>query len=196
MALRVIGPTVGPSAPGGRSRAAAGGRGATRHTGVRVRPGRRALIVSTGKPGGRWTELARCKAPVSRRVLWRVLVDKTEHPERYNPRLKGAEVIDQDASMVLRRTYPGSGAPFVEWIRHASGTKRVEYRRNGETWRTAQAVVDTPEGPHLVYEVDDEQGDAGSAGIDAGHAARVLRELLKAARETQTEHRGGGNGAT
>ncbi len=131
---------------------------------------------------GTWHELARCHAPVDRRILWRALLDKTEHPERYNTTVHSAEVIDHTASVVVRRTYPGDGEPFVEWVQHEIRATRVETRRSGCGWRRAQALVDTPEGPCLVYEVDDAAEAAREAGIDARHAGNVLRQLIDAAR--------------
>ena len=130
---------------------------------------------------GRWKELARTPAPVDRRALWQTLVDKTEHPERYNESVHGAEVVDRNASVVVRRTFPGEGQPFVEWVEHEIRSARVETRRSGCNWRRAQMVVDTPEGPHLVYEVSDDAA-AETGGIDADHAQRVLEQLVDAAR--------------
>lgn len=93
-----------------------------------------------------WRELARCPAPVDRRAVWRTLIDKTEHPERYNEAVRGAELIDHTASVVVRRTYPDDGEPFVEWVAHAVRSTRVETRRSGCAWRRAQALVETPGG--------------------------------------------------
>ena len=128
-----------------------------------------------------WHELARVPVPVDRRTLWQALVDKTEHPERYNGALQRAEVIDADASTVVRRTFPGEGEPFVEWIRHEAHAGRVEYRRSGHAWRRAQAVVQTAEGLYLVYEVDDPEAAVEMGGIDARHASHVLAQLAAAA---------------
>jgi hypothetical protein len=134
---------------------------------------------------GSWHELARRPAPVDRRVLWQALIDKTEHPEHYNDGVRGAEVIDHGACVVVRRTYPDRGEPFVEWIEHEIRSVRVETRRSGCGWRRAQALVDTPEGPCLVYEVDDLEAAEEAGGITALHADRVLEQLLAAARGEQ-----------
>ncbi len=128
-----------------------------------------------------WHELARLPAPMSKRQLWRALVDKTEHPERYNEAVRGAKVLEAGASTVVRRTYPGEGEPFLEWIRHEAHTGRVEYRRSGFPWRRAQAVVETPEGCWLVYEVDDPEAAVRTSGVDARHAEHVLQQLVEAA---------------
>lgn len=129
-----------------------------------------------------WHELARLPAPVDRRMLWQALVDKTEHPERYNEALRCAEVIEAGASTVVRRTYPGEGEPFVEWVRHEAHTARVEYSRSGHEFRRAQAVVETDEGLCLVYEVDDPEAAVASGGVDTQHATQVLSQLVDAAR--------------
>lgn len=126
---------------------------------------------------GGWQELARCPAPVDRRVLWKTLIDKTEHPERYNASVRRADLIDHNASVVVRRTYPGNGEPFVEWVQLEARRTRVETRRSGCAWKRAQAIVDTPDGPCLIYEVD----DADAADVDSNHASRVLAQLLAAA---------------
>ncbi len=133
---------------------------------------------------GCWQELARCPATaVDRSVLWKALVDKTEHPERYNTAVRRADLIDHDASVVVRRTYPGDdGEPFVEWVRHEIRATRVETRRSGCEWKRAQAIIDTPEGPCLVYEVNDVEAASNGGGITPTHASRVLQQLVEAAR--------------
>ena len=128
-----------------------------------------------------WHELARLPAPMSKRQLWQALVDKTEHPERYNDAVRRAVVIEAGASTVVRRTYPGEGEPFLEWIRHEAHAGRVEYRRSGHPWKRAQAVVETPEGCCLVYEVDDPEAASRTSGVDSRHAAHVLQQLIAAA---------------
>lgn len=127
-----------------------------------------------------WRELARFPAPVERALLWQALLDKTEHPERYNPRFQRARLLDHDPTVVLRRLYPREGRPFDEYVHHARGETRVEYQRHGEGWRSAQAVVDTKEGRFLVYEVSDEDS-ARLTGMNARRAERTLRGLLAGA---------------
>ncbi len=128
---------------------------------------------------GCWEELARFPAPVARSLLWQALLDKTEHPERYNPRFRSAQLIDHDPTVVLRRLYPREGAPFTEFVHHERGELRVECVRPGG-WRTAQAVVETDEGRFLVYEVSDERA-ARATGINRRRAERTLRQLLAGA---------------
>lgn len=137
-------------------------------------------MAGGGAPNDRWLELARIPAPVSKHLVWRALLDKTEHPERYNPAIRGAEVLDHDPTTVLRRTIPTAGAPFAEYVRHAIRVRRVEYQRYGTRWCTAQALIETEEGPQLVYEVCGAAEARAHAGIDAAHARRTLEHLLRA----------------
>ena len=58
----------------------------------------------------------------------------------------------------------------------------MEYRRCGDHWRRAQALVQTRDGPCLVYLVDDVEAAARESGIDAAHAQRVLTRLVETAR--------------
>jgi len=134
-----------------------------------------------------WYELARFRVPVGvhcirKACLWKALVDKTENPERYNDALSRAELLDHDAHTVVRRTWPESGDPYIEWIRHEVRTTRVEYKRRGHGFRRAQALLQTPEGPCLVYQVDDVDVASEEGGVDASHADRVLRRLIEKAR--------------
>ena len=131
---------------------------------------------------GTWVELARCQLPVADRCLWQALVDKTEYPERYNDALSRAELLDHDAHTVVRRTWPEFGEPYLEWIRHEASATRVEYKRKGHLFRRAQAVLNTPEGPCLVYQVDNVEAASEQGGVDASHAGRVLRRLVRKAR--------------
>ena len=136
-----------------------------------------------GETNGRtWTVLARCRAPVEARLLWEALLAKTEHPERFNPAVARAEVLDHDASVVVRRTYPSQGQPYIEWLEHERRATRVVLRRRGSSWHRAQALVEGPDGPHLVYEVDDPEAAAADGGIDACYAEGVLAQILAAAR--------------
>jgi len=132
--------------------------------------------------GSTWYELARCHVPVEDRCLWKALVDKTEYPERYNDALNRAELLDHDAHIVVRRTWPALGEPYLEWIRHEASATRVEYERRGHLFRRAQAVLETPEGLCLVYQVDDVEAACTQGGVDASHAGRVLRRLGRKAR--------------
>lgn len=137
-------------------------------------------MSGNGQVNGRWLELARVRVPVEKAAVWRALLDKTEHPERYNPTIARAELIDHDPTVVLRRTWPAEGKPFAEYVRHELRAHRVEYQRYGLTWRTAQALVETDDGPCLIYEVLDAEGAQAHAGIDAAHARRTLEHLLEA----------------
>ena len=130
---------------------------------------------------GCWHELARVRAPVGARTLWTALLDKTEHPERYNPTIRRAQLLDHDPTVVLRRTFPASGKPFDESVRHACRERRVEYQRHGFAWKTAQAIVVHEDETWLVYEVDDPQAALADAGISANHAQRTLDYLVTAA---------------
>lgn len=138
-------------------------------------------MAGSGHTNGRWLELARVSVSVEKRTVWSALLDKTEYPERYNPTIERADLIDHDPTVVLRRTFPVSGQPFAEYVRHALSSHRVEYQRYGFEWRTAQALVETEDGAHhLVYEVYDAEAAYTDAGIDAAHAERTLTHLLKA----------------
>lgn len=137
-------------------------------------------MSGTGQTNGRWLELARVRVPVRKAAVWRAMLDKTEHPERYNPAITRADLLDHDPTVVLRRTWPADGEPFAEYVRHELRAHRVEYQRYGLTWSTAQAIVDTDAGPCLVYEVDGAELARAHAGIDAAHAERTLRQLLAA----------------
>jgi hypothetical protein len=133
--------------------------------------------------GRNWVELARCRAPVDVRLLWEAILDKTEHPERYDAALRRAELLDHDAQLVCRRTVPCAGRPYIEWVEHARRVARVETRRRGQAWRRAQAVVDGPGGPWLVYEVDDLEAAASTGEADPARARRILERLLESARD-------------
>lgn len=139
-------------------------------------------MSGAGQTNGRWQELARIPAAVGKHSLWLAMLDKTEHPERYNPAIESADLLDHDPTVVLRRTNPAQGEPFAEYVRHALRSHRVEYQRYGFNWSTAQAIVDTESGPHLVYEVDGAEAARDDAGIDAAHATRILTHLLAATR--------------
>jgi len=132
--------------------------------------------------GCTWYELARCPVPVGDRCLWEALIHKTEFPERYNDALDHAELLDHDAQTVVRRTWPESGEPYLEWIRHEVRARRVETQRRGQRFRRAQAVLQTPRGPCLVYQVDDLEAASQPGGVDASHAGRVLERLIGKAR--------------
>lgn len=136
--------------------------------------------------GRTWIELARVPAPVERRSLWRALLEKTEFPELYNRSLDGAEVIDHDATVVVRRAHPADGDPYLEWITHSCPETRVEYRRHGHDWVRAQALVETEAGPCLVYQVDDAQAAASHGGIEPDYARRVLERLVETARTLES----------
>ncbi len=135
-----------------------------------------------GEVNGRtWHELARVPAPVEPRCLWTAILEKTEYPERYNARLEYADVIDHDATVVTRRAHPAQGEPYIEWVTHARCDTRVEYRRMGEPWKRAQALVETDDGPCLVYQVDDVSAAKTVSDIDEAYAVRVLERLVQAA---------------
>ena len=135
-----------------------------------------------GEVNGRtWVELARIPAPVERRCLWQALLEKTENPELYNRTLARAEVIDHDATVVVRRAHPLSGESYLEWITHACAETRVECRRHGQGWLRAQSLVETEDGPCVRYEVDDAQAAAEHGGVDADYALRVLEQLVATA---------------
>ncbi len=158
-----------PGAPRGIMRTRDGGRRAAK-----------SRMTGTGHTNGRWLELARVRVPVEKSTVWRALLDKTEHPERYNPAITRAELLDHDPTVVLRRTWPTRGEPFAEYVRHQIRTHRVEYQRYGRRWSTAQAVVDDEDGAWLVYEVCEAELARTHAGIDAAHAERILSHLVKA----------------
>jgi len=126
-----------------------------------------------------WHELARIPAPVERRSLWEALLEKTEHPETFTGRLRGAELIDQDPTVVTRRTQKTNGESYIEWVTHTRADVRVELRRRGAAWSRAQALIDTQDGPCLVYQVNDVAAAAESGGIDAAYAHRVLTRLIQ-----------------
>ena len=132
---------------------------------------------------GRWHELARVRAALSCHRLWTALLDKTEHPERYNPGIRAATVLDHDPTVVVRRTVPTRGDPFNELVRHACRDRRVEVQRYGGTWCTAQAVVTCKQDwTWLVYEVSDPVAAKSEGGIDEASARRTLQHLVRAAR--------------
>lgn len=137
--------------------------------------------MAGNQTNGCWHELARVRAPLTCHRLWTALLDKTEHPERYNPGIREATVLDHDPTVVLRRTVPTTGAPFNESIHHACRDRRVEVRRHGRAWSTAQAVVTAGQHTWLVYEVSDPAAAAAEAGIDAAWARRTLEHLVRAA---------------
>lgn len=137
-------------------------------------------MVGAGQTNGRWLELARIPVSVCKRTVWGALLDKTEHPERYNPTIRRADLLDHDPTVVLRRTYPTKGQPFAEYVRHALSEHRVEYQRYGLEWRTAQALVETENGPYLIYEVYGAEEARVDAGIDTAHAERTLGYLIDA----------------
>ncbi len=112
------------------------------------------------------------------------MLDKTEHPERFNPSIDRTEVLDHDPTVVLRRTWPSQGRPFAEYVSHTLRRHRVEYQRYGHTWSTAQALVDTKGGRYLVYEVRGAERARCEGGIDIQHARRTLRCLLEHAQRT------------
>ena len=128
-----------------------------------------------------WHELARCEAPLEERVLWEALLEKTEHPQHYVDAVARAEVIDHDARTVVRRTWPQAGAPYIERIRHEVRNRRVETERHGHGFRRALARVLTPEGPCLVYQVDDPEAARTEGGIDEHHATSVLDRIMQRA---------------
>jgi hypothetical protein len=130
---------------------------------------------------GGWHVLARIPVRVDARTLWKAMLDKTEHPERYNPSIERASVLDHDPTVVLRRIWPTSGTPFEEYVRHTVRARRVEYRHHGAGWAYAQAIVEVDDEPCLVYEVDDPTQAASCAGITPEHAQRTLRHLLERA---------------
>ena len=132
--------------------------------------------------GRQWTELARVPAPVERRSLWQALVEKTENPELYNRALARSEVLDQDATVVVRRAHPAAGEPYLESLTHACSEVRVEVRRHGHAWRRRQALVDGGDGPCLVYQVDDPEAAARHGGINGAYARGVLEQLVSTAR--------------
>jgi len=132
--------------------------------------------------GRNWIELARVPAPVERRSLWQALLEKTENPELYNRALARAEVLDQDATVVIRRAHPARGEPYLESLTHACAEVRVEVRRHGHTWRRRQALVESGDGPCLVYQVDDAEAAATHGGIDGAYARHVLEQLVSTAR--------------
>ena len=136
--------------------------------------------VRDGQINGRgWHVLARCRAPVGGRDLWAALLDKTEHPQRYSGHIRRAEVIDHDARTVVRRTWTADTAqPCIEYVRHEVRNRRVECSRPDQAFRRAQALVDTPEGRMLVYEVDDPVAARREGGVDAAYAAGVLQRIL------------------
>ncbi|MDJ0975418.1 MAG: DUF1857 family protein [Planctomycetota bacterium] len=136
-------------------------------------------MSGSGQTNGRWLELARVRVSVDKVAVWRALLDKTEHPERYNPGIERADLLDHDPTVVLRRTWPAAGEPFAEYVRHQLSAHRVEYQRYGRTWSTAQALVETADGPYLVYEVSHPELARDHAGIDAAHAKRTLEHLLE-----------------
>ena len=131
--------------------------------------------------GCNWVELARVPAPVEPRCLWQALLEKTENPELYNRALARAEVIDHDATVVIRRAHPARGEPYLESITHARADLRVECRRHGQSWLRAQRLVECDDGPCLVYEVDDKQAAAEHGCIDPVYAERVLEQLVATA---------------
>ncbi len=136
-----------------------------------------------GETNGRsWVELARVPAPVTRRCLWQALLEKTEYPELYNRSLERSEMLDQDATVVVRRAHPASGEPYLELLTHACSDVRVEVRRHGQDWRRRQALVETGEGPCLVYQVDDTAAAVKHGGIDSGYAEGVLQQLVATAK--------------
>ncbi len=129
-----------------------------------------------------WHVLARVPVRMDVRALWQAMLDKTEHPERYNPAIARASVIDHDPTVVLRRIWPASGTPFEEYVRHTIRARRVEYRHFGAGWAYAQAIVEAGNDQAcLVYEVDDPTQAASCAGITAEHAQRTLRHLIERA---------------
>lgn len=119
--------------------------------------------------------------PLGGRDLWRALLDKTEYPEHYSERVRRAEVIDHDARTVVRRTWIGESEPCIEWVRHEVRTRRVECLRSGQKFTRAQALLHTPEGRFLVYEVDDPAAARAEGGIDASYAHRVLERIVQRA---------------
>lgn len=135
--------------------------------------------MSAGETHGcNWTELARCEAPLEGRILWQAILHKTEYPEEYCDAVTRAEVIDHDALTVVRRTWPAGGDPYIEYIHHQVCDVRVECERSGQHFRRAQAYVETPRGPCLVYQVDDPEAARRSGGIDASYASEVLQRLV------------------
>lgn len=136
-----------------------------------------------GEVNGRtWVELARVPAPVTRRSVWQALLDKTEYPELYNGALERSELVDQDATVVVRRAHPAGAEPYLEWVTHRCADTRVEVRRHGHDWRRAQALVETPSGPQLVYQVDDAHAASEQGGIGPSYARQVLEQLVSKAR--------------
>ena len=132
--------------------------------------------------GRGWHVLAQREAPVGGRDLWAALLDKTEYPENYSERVSGAEVIDHDARTVVRRTWVNDSGPCIEWVRHEVRNRRVECTRSGQGFRRAQALVDTPTGRMLVYEVDDRELAAHEGGVNEQYAEEVLDRILARAR--------------
>lgn len=128
-----------------------------------------------------WHELARCDVPLAGRDLWRALLDKTEYPEHYSQKVSHAELIDHDAQTVVRRTFANGGEDYIEWVCHEVQRHRVECRRGGQAFRRAQALVQTPQGAMLVYEVDDPRAARAEGGIDATYAAEVLSRIVSRA---------------
>ena len=133
-----------------------------------------------------WHVLARIPLRVDARNLWQAMLDKTEHPERYNPTIERAAVIDHDPTTVLRRIWPAGGSPFEEYVQHTIRSRRVEYRHYGAQWAYAQAIVEIDDEPCLIYEVDDPGQAESSAGITPEHAARTLQYLIDRASTQQS----------
>ena len=134
-----------------------------------------------GAGGNTWHVLAQIPVRLDARTLWQAMLDKTEHPERYNPTITRAAVIDHDPTTVLRRIWPASGRPFEEYVQHTIRARRVEYRHYGAGWAYAQAIVEIDDEPCLIYEVDDPGQAASCAGITPEHAQRTLQHLIQRA---------------
>jgi len=116
---------------------------------------------------------------------------RTEHPERYNPRILRAQVLDHDPQVVLRRIWPAKGEPFHEQVRHSIRERKVETWRHGASWCVRQRIEVADENATLIYEVTDHHAAADHAGITAAHATRTLGALLGSAqaKEASQGHR-------
>lgn len=126
------------------------------------------------REAGPWVELARHPLGPEAGRLWTVLADQVEHPERYLPGLRGAEVLDHDPGLVLRRAVSGAGETWLEWVRTAPREQRLEVRRRGATWAWAEGVREQAGATWLVVEVREARAARTQGGIDARWARALL----------------------
>lgn len=57
---------------------------------------------------------ARTSAPAS--VVWKLLLDKIEHPQRYVPGIMRAEIVSRHGATAVERVMQGDGEPIHELI--------------------------------------------------------------------------------